>query len=90
MLGQQRLDHLAAALANAHAHAVRLGLDQQALFLQVGEDSLARGEAIHTCVGTALAVERSVLIQNANHRQAVALTHLVVILIVGRGDLHRA
>ena len=88
LLGHQGLDHLAAALADAHAHAVRLGLHQQTLALKVGEDSLARRKALHPCVGAALLVERGVLIHDVDQRQLMALANLVVVLVVGGRDLH--
>ena len=90
LLGEQRLDNLATTLTNPDAHGVRLGLDQQPLFLQIGDHGLAGSEAIQSLVGAALGVDRGVLVQDIDLRQPVTLADFVVVFVVGGGDLHRA
>jgi hypothetical protein len=46
LVGQHGLDHLAGAGAARHHQLVLLGLDQQALRLQVGHHRLAGHEAV--------------------------------------------
>ena len=50
LVGEERLDHLAAAIAARHLQAVRPGFDQQAGGFEVGDDELACFEAIEAAI----------------------------------------
>lgn len=82
LLGEERLDHLATALANADIHLVRLGLNQQAFTFEIGQNRLATLEAIQPGVGAARLVDGRIGIHNIDHRQMVALADFIVILVV--------
>ena len=91
LIGQHRLDHRIAALADRHLQFMLLRFDEQAERLQIGEHRLAGGEAIHAAiffrsvVGN-LGVQR----QNDERREFVTGTDLPIVEIVRRRDLHRA
>ena len=91
LVGQHRLDHLPGAGADGHHQLVFFRLDQQAQGFQIGHDGLAGGEAIQSpvffrCVVVDGGGER----EHADHRQAMALAHGIVVLVVRGGDLHHA
>ena len=88
--GDQGLHVVVAAVAGAHVVAVRLGLDEVALLLQVLDDLLAALVAVHSVVGPAVFVDLSIVADAADGLQVVAQAHLEVVGVVGRGHLHGA
>ena len=91
LVGEHRLDDLAGARAARHHQAVLLRLHQQAQRLEVGHHPLARHEAVEAAVGGGrVVVDRGVEIQHADHRQAMALAHGIVVGIVRRRHLDDA
>ena len=94
LVGQERLDHLAAAVAARHLQTVRLDLDQQAGGVEVGDDQLARVETIQAAVffGDVVARRNHLRLvgEDVDHRQRVALADRVVVEVVRGGDLDHA
>ena len=91
LLREHRLDDLAGAFAARHDQAVLLRLDQQAERVQVGDDALARLEAIQAAVGGGcVVVDRRVEREHAEHRQTVALADCMVVGVVRRRHLDDA
>ena len=91
LVRQHRLDDDARAVAARHHQFMRLDLLQQALRVEVGDDLLARGEAVHAAIGGRRVVrDLRVQGQDDDLRQFVALAHGVIVHVVRRGDLHAA
>jgi hypothetical protein len=91
LVGEHRLDDDAGAVAARHLQLVLVGLLQHAEGFEVGDDGLARVEAVEAavlfrCVVVDLGVQR----QDRDHRQAVALADRVVVEVVRRRDLDAA
>ena len=64
---------------------------QEAQLLHALHDRLAAGVAVHAVeLGAGVGVHGAVVVHHVHHGQAVAQAALVVVRIVGRGDLHRA
>ena len=82
---RQRLDHGAAAIAARHHQPVRFGSLEQALRLELGDDALARLEAIQPAQRSgAASSRRRVGRKHVDQRQTVALPDRIVVEIVGR------
>ena len=94
LVGQERLDHLAAAVAARHLQAMRLDLNQQAGGVEVGDDQFARVETIQAAVffGDVVARRNHLRLvgEDVDHRQRVALADRVVVEVVRGGDLDHA
>jgi hypothetical protein len=85
---QPRLDDRAAALAAANHHLVRLLALQVAHGLQPLDHGGTSVVAVHAGKLAGGIGEPRVLVQDADDLQAVATTDLVVVEVVGGGDLH--
>ena len=89
LVGQHRLDHHAGTVAARHHQFVRLDGFQQALGVEVGDDLLAGGEAIHALIrNRTVFVDFCIQRQNADLVQIVALANLIIVEVVRRRDLH--
>ena len=75
-----------------HRVAGLLDLAQQAELLELGDDRLARREAVEAAIARPArsSFSRASGVEDVDHRQAVALADLEVVEVVRRGDLHRA
>ena len=87
---EARLHDVVGALAVAEQHLVGLDRLQVAARLQCLHDLAAGLVAIQAGELGAVLVDAGGVVEHGDHRQAVALAGLVVVLVVGRGDLHRA
>ena len=87
---EARLHDVVAALTAPHDHLVRLAADEVAGRLEVGEDALARRVALEPRVVPAGGRDVAVVAHHVDERQVVALPRGVVVVVVGRGDLHGA
>ncbi len=68
-----------------------LDLDHQAQFFQIGHDGLAGHKAVHAAVFLGrFVVDLGGQVEHRDHRQVVADTDLVVVLVVRRRDLDHA
>ncbi len=90
LLADQRLDNGAAAVAGADRVRVWLFLDQKPLRLQVGDDGLARLEAILALVRPGLGGHLAVEADGRDNGQAVAVADLEVERVVPGRDLEGA
>ena len=91
LLGQERLDRHAAAIAVGHGVGVRLDLLDQPRRLHVGDDPLARVEAVEAAILLRrLVVQPSELVEDADRLELVAAADLEVVEVVRRRDLDRA
>ena len=91
LVGQHRLDHLAGAGAARHHQLVFLDLHHQAQGLQVGHHLFAGRKAVQALVGgRCLVVDLGIEREHADHWQAVALAHGVVVGVMRRGDFDHA
>ena len=88
--GDDRLHVLMAAVAGAHVVAVRLGLDEIPLLLQILDDLLAAFIPVHTLIGAAVFIDLAVVADAADDLQIVAQAHLKVVGVVSGSHLHRA
>ena len=106
LVGQPGFDNHPGAVALGYLECVRLDLFQQPGGVKVGDNLLARLEAVQPGIGgrqagvecvidAAIDVEhlgagknRRILVEDIDQRQGVALADLVVVEVVGRGDLH--
>ena len=80
-----------AAVAARHLQRVRLDLLEQSGRLEVGDDALARLEAVEAAIGgRRRVVQRRVGGEDVDQRQAVALADLEVVEVVRGRDLHAA
>ena len=94
LVGEERFDHLAAAVAARHLQLVGLDLDQQAGGLEVGDDQLARVEAIQAAklFGDVIARRDDLRLvgEDVDHRQRMPLADRVVVEVVRGRDLDHA
>jgi hypothetical protein len=91
LVGEHGLDHRVGAVAARNLELVGLGGDQQATGLQFVQDFLACHVTVQALVfGRGQVVHLGVQGQDVDGGQLVALAHLPVVEIVGRGDLHHA
>ena len=93
LVGQPRFDDHARAVAIRHLDG--LGLDQfdRLQRFQIGNDLLARIEAIHADIIRRNAVRRDdprIGIEDVDRRHAMPLADLEIVEIMRRGDFHRA
>jgi hypothetical protein len=91
LVGEHRLDHGVGALRAGLHELVGLGAFHEPRGFKIGEDLLAGNEAVEPAIGRRrvlvhLRVER----EDVHQRQAVPHAHLVVVEVVGRGDLDHA
>ena len=83
LVGQPGLDHRAAAIAARNRQPVRLDLVQEAGGLEVGDDALARLEAVEAAIGGGrLVVDLRVGRQDVDQRQSQPLADLVVVEVM--------
>ena len=68
---------------------MRLHFLQQSLLFQLRDDRLACVEAVESCVGPRLLVQRTVRVQHVHDSQAVPLACLEVVGVMPRCDLER-
>ena len=88
MIGEQRLENRPAALAPGHAHGMRLHGAQQPQRIEIGHHLFSCLGYIQSLVGAGNGiVQPTIGRQDGDGRQAVALTHLVVVEIMPWGDL---
>ena len=90
LLGNHGFDGGAATVAGTYVMSVGLDLLQIAARLQIGHDGLACLVAIHTGILAAVGGHVGGLVQNLHNGQVVALAHLEVVGVMGRGDLYNA
>ena len=91
LLGQERLDRHAAAIAVGHGVGMRLDLLDEAQLLHVRHDLLARVEAVEPAVFLRrLVVQPGELVEDADGFEIVAAADLEIVEVVRRGDLDRA
>ena len=86
---EQRLDDVVRALAAPDDHLVRLGLDEVATSLEVGQDPGARLEPVEAGVRTGGLGHPGGPVHDRDRGQIVPLPGRVVIRVVGRRDLDR-
>ena len=86
----ERLDHRGAALAVADGVAVRFHLLQHAQRFQLLHHAAAGLESLHARIFAGHPGHVAVFADDVGSVQAVALAHLEVHRVVGRGDLQRA
>ena len=86
LLGEAAVHDGVAPVAVADLVLVGLDLDEVAALLQVGDDGLAAGEAIHPLVAGE-GVHRAVVVHHVHLREVVPLAHGEVVGVVGGGDL---
>ncbi len=84
------LDDVVGALAATDQHVVRLGRVQIASSLERLHDPAARLVAVQSRELGSVLVDASGVVEDRDHRQAVALAGVVVVLVVRRCDLDRA
>ena len=63
---------------------------KQASLLEVCDNLLADCEAIFTCILAAVLIERAVVVEDVYRLQLMRDAELVVVDVVGRGDLETA
>ena len=91
LVGQVGLDDGAAAIAARHHELVCLNLLQEPGVLQIRDDAPACLVAVQTHVGRrSLVVDAGIGGEDVDARKAMATAHLVVVEVVGRGDLQAA
>ena len=91
LLGQERLDRHAAAIAVGHGVGMRLDLLDEAQLLHVRHDLLARVEAVEPAVFLRrLVVQPRELVEDADGFEIVAAADLEIVEVVRRRDLDRA
>ena len=89
LAGQVRLDDGTGAVPARDDMAVLARLCEQALRREVLDDPLARLETVQVPVGgRRIGVDAGVVGKDVDLLQVVAQAHLVVVEIMGRGDLH--
>ncbi len=65
-------------------------LGQQVHEVQVGDDFFACRQHRQALVRSSIGIQRSVFVEDGDHRQALALADLVIVRVVRGGDLHAA
>ncbi len=89
LVGQHRFDHDAGPVAARHHQFVRLDQFEQALRFEVGDDLLARREAVHALIlGRRVLIDLGVERENADLCQVVALADCIVVHVMRRRNLH--
>ena len=90
LVGEPGLEHGAGAVAMRHHQGVRLDALDQALRLQIGDDALARLEAVKAAIGLGrVVVEPGVPVEDVDELEAMAAADLEIVEVVRRGDLDR-
>ena len=87
---EPRLDDVVAALAAPDDHLVRRAPDEVAARFEVGDDGRPRLVAVEPVIGGPGVGDRGVVGEDRRCRETVAQPGLVVVVVVGRGDLDRA
>ena len=90
LIGGNRLDRRAAAVAGADIVRVWFDLEEVALGFEVGDECLPRFVAIHALVFAAPVVDGGVVVHDLDLFQAVALPDEEVVRVVRGRDLHAA
>ena len=91
LVGEIGLDDGVGAVAARHLELVRLDLLDEPGGFELGDDLLARLEAVQAAVSLRrVLVELRVGREDVDLRQVVPLAHLVVVEVVRRRDLHAA
>ena len=90
LLRQVRLDGGLAPVALAHWHRVGGLVDEIALLLEILLQLSPARETVHPQVGARVFVHDPGLVHDHNDIEPVSEPELVVVEVVGRGDLHRA
>ena len=86
----RRLDDRLAAVAEADGMVVVLDLVEQTQFLEIGHHLFAAGEAVKALIFAGRLVHDSHVVHDLEQLEAMPATDLVVVAIVGRGDLEGA
>ncbi|KAI3493165.1 hypothetical protein L1887_42182 [Cichorium endivia] len=81
------LDDVSGTRADGHGHGVVLGLNVAADLLELVDDSTTRREALHAGKVAAVFVEGTVVVEDVDELEVVALADLVIVGVVRRGDL---
>ena len=91
LIGEPGLYHRVGAIAIGQHVLVRLDARDQPLRLEIGDDLLARGEAVHAAVrlGRVL-IQPPALVEDIDDIEVVAAADLEVVEVVRRRDLDRA
>ncbi len=84
------LDDGVGALRVAHLVGIVLDLLYQAGLLEVLDDLLAASEAVHAGILAAMLIQRSVVVENVDALEVVLHAQVVVVDVVGGGDLQGA
>ena len=88
LIGEVGLDRRVGAVAPRHRHPVRLGAGEKAARLQVLDDPGPRLEAVEPPVALRrVVVDPRVRREDAHPREPVTFADLIVVEVVGRGDL---
>ena len=91
LVGQVGFYYHPGAVPAGYPQTMGLDLVHQAQGLQVRDHAPARLEAIQPPVGCRrLLIDGGIVVEDIDHRQAVAAAHLIVVEIVGRGYLDDA
>ncbi|EGF33004.1 hypothetical protein IMCC9480_1430 [Oxalobacteraceae bacterium IMCC9480] len=89
LVGQHRLDHDTGTVAARHHQFVRLDAIEQPKRIEIGNDFLARHEAVHALIfGRTVFVDLRIQREDIDHRQLMALADCVVVVVMRRRDLH--
>ena len=88
--GEVRLDRRMAAIAAPEREHVRLGADEDAVALEIGDEALARYVAVEPGVRAGFGGHHRALVHHRHHRQLVTQPDLEVVEVVRRRDLHGA
>ena len=88
--GNLRFNSMTAALAVTDSMGMLFNLNQIAVSLQVGNDSLAAFLTGHAFVFAGFFSHNAVQADNNDARQVVADTHLIVVRIMGRSNFYSA
>ena len=87
LLGHHGLDDVLGLLAKGNLHGVGLLLDEESKLGQLLHNSVTGIEAFLTLEGAGVVVQGSVLVENVDELKVVTLAELVIVEIVGRGQL---
>ncbi len=77
-------------MRNRNRTFIRFNFREQILSLQILDDTIARRKTIHTGIGVALFVDRTVEIHDVDGRKTVFATDLEVVAVVTRSDFQRS
>src|SRR3989338_2931515 len=84
LLRQIWLHHGIATITMANGMKMRVSLNKKSLRFKVGNDSFTCFKPVHTLVGTALFINRTVRTHNVDSWQMMAVTHFKVVGIMSR------